>query len=239
MAFLNGIPSLLPIKSYLSVFNTVITVFLFLSPAVVFINVAKGKEKYTNIPPMMLLFNLLNNAIWGCYWHRKGEFSGFFCSFICGTIATVYLVWYLYYVAEKQAGKFILYTCAQFLIEAGIIFFFLSNIMELTYVGFLLIGINTLMYIAPAQNLMKVIKEKNHKLIPIVSTILGSICSGGWLLFALIIGDINCFIPNGLGCISSIITTLIWFWIYTKYGKKGDNEEDEKELIEKGDEEEK
>ena len=239
MAFLNGIPSLLPIKNYLSVFNTVITVFLNLSPAVGFINVAKGKEKYTNIPPMMLLFNLLNNAIWGCYWHRKGEFSGFFCSYICGTIATMYLVWYLYYVADRQAGKFILYTACQFLIEAGVICFFLSNILDLPIVGVLLIGINTLQYVAPAQNLMKVIKEKNHKLIPIVSTILGTICSGGWLLFALIIGDINCFIPNGLGCISSIITTLVWFWIYTKYGKKGDDEEEDQDLIEKGDDEEK
>ena len=239
MAFLTGIPSLLPYKNYLSIFNTVITVFLNLSPAVVFINVAKGKEKYTNIPPMMLLFNLLNNAIWGCYWHRKGEFSGFLCSFICGIIATIYLVWYLYYVAEKQVGKYILYIFGQCLIETGIILFFLSNILDLPIVGILLIGINTLQYVAPAQNLLKVIREKNHKLIPIVSTIIGSICSGGWLLFALIIGDINCFIPNGLGCISSVITTLIWFWIYTKYGKKeGDEEGDNDDLIEKGDDEE-
>ena len=100
MPFLTGIPSLLPYKNYLSVFNTGITVFLNLSPAVLFINVSKGKEKYTNIPPLMLLFNLLTNAIWGCYWHRKGEFSGFLCSFICGTIATIYLVWYLYKVLE-------------------------------------------------------------------------------------------------------------------------------------------
>ena len=65
MSFLTGIPSLLPYKNYLSIFNTGITVFLNLSPAVLFINVSKGKEKYTNIPPLMLLFNLLNNAIWG------------------------------------------------------------------------------------------------------------------------------------------------------------------------------
>ena len=101
MSFLTGIPSLLPYKNYLSTFNTCITVFLNLSPVVVFLNVAKGKEKYTNIPPMMLLFNFLNNAIWGCYWHRKGELAGFLCSFICGTIATIFLVWWLYYKAEK------------------------------------------------------------------------------------------------------------------------------------------
>lgn len=239
MAFLTGIPSLVPYKNYLSMFNTAITVFLNLSPGVIFLNVSKGKEKYTNIPPMMLLFNLLNNAIWGCYWHRKGEFSGFFCSFICGTIATIFLVWYLYYYSNKSAGKFLLCTLIQAVCETGLILFFLSNILDLPVVGILLIVINTLQYIAPAQNLLKVIKEKNHKLIPIVSTILGSICSGGWLLFALIIGDINCFIPNGLGCISSVLTTLVWFWIYSQYGKKEDEEENEEnELVEKEDKQE-
>ena len=239
MSFLTGIPSLLPYKNYLSTFNTGITVFLNLSPVVVFLNVAKGKEKYTNIPPMMLLFNFLNNAIWGCYWHRKGELAGFLCSFICGTIATIFLVWWLYYKADKAAGKFILYVLIQFGCSAGIILFFLSNILDLPVVGIILIVINTLQYIAPAQNLLRVIKEKNHKLIPIVSTILGCVCSGGWLLFALIIGDINCFIPNGLGCISSVLTTLVWFWIYSQYGKKEGEEEEEKELVEKPDDEEK
>ena len=235
---LTGIESLQPYKNYLSVFNTVITVFLNLSPAVNLSNVAKGKEDYKKLPPMMFLFNLLNNAIWGCYWHRKGEFSGYFCSHLCGTIATIYLVWYLYYVAEKKTGKFLLYVLAQFIVETAIILFFLSNILSLPIVGVLLIVINTLQYVAPAQNLLKTIREKDCNLIPIVPTLLGCVCSGGWLLFALIIGDINCFIPNGLGCISSIITSLVWFWIYTKYGKKeGKKEEDGEELVEKEDEE--
>ena len=233
---LTGIQSLLPYKNYLSVFNTAITVLLNLSPLVVFLNIAKGKEKYTNLPPLMLLFNLLNNAIWGCYWHRKGEFSGFFCSFLCSTIATIYLVWYLYYVASKNVGKFLLYVLGQFVVEAAVVAFFVSNILDLPVVGILLIVINTLQYIAPAQNLMRVIKEKNHKLIPIVSTLVGAVCSGGWLLFALIIGDINCFIPNGLGCISSIITSIVWFWIYNKYGKKGDEEEEKEELVDNDEE---
>ena len=231
---LKGIESLKPIKNYLSIFNTIITVFLNLSPVVVFLNVSKGKEKYTNIPPLMLLFNLLNNAIWGCYWYRKGEFSGFFCSFICSTIATLFIVWYIYYYTKKKIRKFLFYCGFQFLIETIVIIFYLSKILALPVVGVLLIIINTFQYIAPAQNLMRVIKEKNYKLIPIVSTILGSLCSGGWLLFAIIIGDINCLIPNLLGCISSIITTVIWFWIYTKYNNKGF--EEEKELSEKEEE---
>ena len=111
-------------------------------------------------------------------------------------------------------------------------FYLLQDVLDNVSKTRILIGINTMQYVAPAQNLVKVIREKNHKLIPIVTTVLGALCSGGWLLFGLIVGDINSIISNGLGCLSSIITTIIWTWIYTKYGKNKKEEEEGKELIE-------
>ena len=49
----------------------------------------------------------------------------------------------------------------QFTVDAEIILFFFSNILDLRDVGILLIAINTLEYIiASAQNLLKVLKEK-------------------------------------------------------------------------------
>ena len=231
---IKGIESLVPIKSYVSLFSTILNISLNLSPIVIFISIVKGKEKYTNIPPLMLLFSFLNNAIWGGYWYRKNEMSVFWCCFICVVIATIFSAWYLYYYAEKNIGKFIFYILCQIAFEMGIVLLFFSNLIDLYIVGILLIAINTMQYVSPAQNLIKVIKEKNHKLIPIVSTIIGALCSGGWLLFGLIVGDINSIISNGLGCLSSIITTVIWFWIYTKYGKK---EKEEEELVEKDEEE--
>ena len=234
---IKGIESFVPIKNYVSLFSTFLNIFLNLSPIVIFINIIKGKEEYTNIPPMMLLFSFLNNAIWGGYWYRKNEMAVFWCCFICVTIATIFSSWYLFYYSQKKCGKFIFYVLCQIAFEMGIIALFFSNLIDLYIVGILLIAINTMQYVSPAQNLIKVIKEKNHKLIPIVSTILGALCSGGWLLFGLIVGDINSIISNGLGCLSSILTTLIWFWIYTKYGKKEKRDEDEeKELVEKEDE---
>ena len=77
------------------------------------------------------------------------------------TIAKIYLVWYFYYKAEKSVGKFLPYACANFAVEAGIILFFLSNILDLPVVGILFIAFINLIYIAPYQNLLKAIKEKN------------------------------------------------------------------------------
>ena len=83
----------------------------------------------------------------------------------------------------------------------------------------MLIVINIILFIAPGQNLKKVIRKKNHKLIPIATTIIGCICSAGWLLFGIIVEDINCIIPNGLGLISSIITTFIWIYFFCRTRK--------------------
>lgn len=236
---INGIESLVPIKGYVSFVSTIINIFLNLSPIVIFINIVKGKEKYTNIPPMVLIFSFLNNAIWGGYWYRKGELSVFLCCLICVIIATIFSAWYLFYASEKNLGKFLLYILSQMAFETAIVLLFFSNLIELNIVGIILIVINTMQYVAPAQNLVQVIKTKNLKLIPIVTTIIGAICSGGWLLFGLIVGDINSIISNGLGCLSSIITIIIWYWIYFKYGKQeGKEEEEGKELVEKVDDEE-
>ena len=45
-----GIDWLLPIKPYLGIFNTIITVFLNAAPIFSFIKISKGQEEYTNIP---------------------------------------------------------------------------------------------------------------------------------------------------------------------------------------------
>ena len=232
-----GIDWLLPIKPYLGIFNTIITVFLNAAPIFSFIKISKGQEEYTNIPFLMLVVNLGNNIIWGCYWIRQDEYISFSSSFFSGFFSTAFIFWYNYFASKKTISKFLIYSIGHILIELAVIYLFLSEIFTLKTVGLIIIVITALQYIAPAQKLYFAIKEKNQKLIPIVSTIIGCLCSGGWTLFGLIIGDLNCTIPNGLGLISSILTTIAWFWI--KSVVKGEKKEDDEELGETLNDEEK
>jgi len=232
----NGIEFLLPIKPHLSVFNTIITVLLNAVPLFSFINAARGKESYTNIPFLMLIVNVGNNIIWGCYWIRQNEFISFLSSLLSFVFSSTYILWYNYFASQKNIGKYLLYILCQILGEASAIYLFISEIIPLKTVGLIIIFITFLQYIAPAQNVVKAFKEKNDKLIPITSTICGSLCSGGWTLFGLIIGDINCIIPNGLGLISSIMTALVWLYIK---GTKKKEDKDEEELAETLNDEEK
>ena len=199
---------------YLEIFNTILTIILNLSPIVALMPVIKGKEKYTNVPVSMLIFNLLNNLCWACYWYRKSFFSPFLCSCICSIIATIFFNIYLYFFSNKRIQKYIIYLFSLIFLLILIIYVSMYIIKSLIFYGRYLIVINIIMYAAPGQNLLKVIKEKNYKLIPIASTIVGAICSGGWFLYGNIVNDINCIIPNVLGLIFSIFTTIIWLIFY-------------------------
>ena len=201
--------------SYLQIFNTITTVILNISPIFVIIPVLKGRDIYTNIPFLMLFFNLLNATGWGCYWYRMSFLIPVISNSICWIISIIFCIIYLFFFSGKRTPKFCLYILILLLTETIIIFMSLY-VLKMKIFGIILIFFNILMFIAPGQNIVRVIREKNHKLIPISTTIVGIICSGGWLLFGIIVNDINCIIPNLIGLISSIFNTFIWILFYVK-----------------------
>ena len=200
---------------YLQIFNTLITIILNLSPIFVFIPVLKGRQKYSNIPFLMLVFNLLNCICWSCYWYRMTFMFPLLCNAICYVISTTFFVIYLFFFAKKVVQTFCFYIILLIIIET-IIMFISLYIFNLKLYGIILIVVNVLMFIAPGQNVIRVIKERNYKLIPIATTIIAIICSGGWLLFGIYVKDINCILPNMIGLACSIVTTFIWFFFYIR-----------------------
>ena len=201
------------IVKYLQVFNTLITIILNLSPIFVFIPVLKGRQKYTNIPFLMLIFNLLNCICWSCYWYRVSYMFPFFCNSVCYAISSAFFFIYLFFFAKKIVQKFCLYIFIVILVETIIVNISIY-VIKLKIFGIILIVINVFMFIAPGQNIIRVCKEKNYKLIPIATTLVAIVCSGGWLLFGISVNDINCIIPNIIGLICSIFTTIIWIYYY-------------------------
>ena len=116
------------------------------------------------------------------------------------------------------------------------------SLTELKIVGFVANCVNILNFISPAQRIVRVCREKNYSLIPIVTTVLGCISSFLWLVFGLLIKDFNVIIPNTISVLIALFNTSIWFYFYctTKEKKGKDTKEKEEEMIEtnKGDEEE-
>ena len=203
------------ILPFLQIFNIIITVALNLSPIFIFIPLIKGRQHYKNIPLLVLIFNSLNSICWGCYWYRMDFVSPVVSNILCYISSSSFFIIYLFFFAKKIIQKFFLYVIILIIIETTIIYISLY-IINLKIFGKILIILNILMFVAPGQNIIRVIKENNHKLIPIATTLVATICSGSWLLFGKIINDINCIIPNMIGLIFSIFTSLIWLYFYLK-----------------------
>ena len=95
---------------------------------------------------------------------------------------------------------------------------------------------NTLVFISPGQKILRVIKDKNYKLIPIHSTIINIIYSIAWLGYGICINLISQIVPNILGLIFSVINTTAWIYYFKRRKKSkyfNNAKENETELVEK------
>ena len=141
--------------SYLQIFNTITTVILNISPIFVIIPVIKGRDKYTNIPYLMLFFNLLNASCWGCYWYRRSFMIPVTSNSICWIISLSFCIIYLYFFSGKNFPKFCLYCPLLFL--ALVIIIFISLYAKMKIFGNVLIFFNILMFIVSGLNFIIVI----------------------------------------------------------------------------------
>ena len=219
------------VKDVIAWIGTAIGIGLNITPAVLFYKIFRKIEKYNIVPESMLIFNILCSQLWACYWLRQNAFVPTVSSGI-GTGLSILFAWiYLYVFFEGKP----LYFLFSFLLVADLVgqfYYALMYIIPLEYVGTIAMVVNIINYAAPGQNIIKVIKEGNYKLIPIVTTVFGAMCSVSWFTFGVLQKDWNCIIPNTLGMLFSAINIITWTVFYCKAGEE--KKEKEKVLIEDG-----
>ena len=199
--------------------GTIFSVFLSFSPTVPFIQVFQRKEKIEILPEGMLLCQLLTRLLWGSVWVLTKRLIPFINSAVGILITTVFITLYLFLYFHrrylKTLSKFIILLLFEFLIFFGAVLYGNVSVVSLLAMIF-----NVVMYIAPGQKIVRVIKEKNYKLIPIRSTIVSILCSGSWLIYGIVINLIAQIIPNALGLFFSIANTLAWIYFYINREEK-------------------
>jgi len=90
---------------------------------------------------------------------------------------------------------------------------------NLVFISYIAMIFNLFVFISPGQKILRVIKEKNYKLIPIYSTIINIVYSIAWLLYGISIKMVSQIIPNVLGLFFSIINTGAWIYYYKRRKK--------------------
>ena len=212
-----------------------------LSPIVMFYKIAVGKESIEIVPEMLIICNLLCPELWFSYWNKQDQMAPWVSSLSSLILGYIFSIIYLFYFSEKKIFKFLLYILLETCFVFGL-YYFLSYIVEdLSIIGSVASVVNIITYISPGQKIIRVIKEKNYKLIPIVTTILGCITSSCWLYFGIALSDVKVIVPNFLSTFFSALNSFIWFYFYCKVKKeeknKTEKDENEVEMVENKDEE--
>ena len=226
------------LESIVSWTATIIGFGLKSSPIVLFYKIASGKEKIEIVPEMLIICNVLCAELWFNYWSKKWEkLAPLVSSSVSLVLGIIFSFIYLYYFSAKKFFRFFLYILMESIFIC--LLFYGLNQIDVDTVGLIANVVNVITFISPGQRILRVCREKNYKLIPIVTTILGCTCSLGWLCFGILIHDINVIIPNTISSIFAFLNTSIWIYYYSTSKDIG-KEENEEEMIEtdKGDKEE-
>ena len=227
------------IQDFFSISGTITGFFLSLSPSVPFTQVLKGKEKIDILPEGTILFLMLTRLVWASvFFITKRKIALLSCT-IGVTVSNVFITLY-FYIFFKRSCLIAFFSCIfLLLIEAGLLYgsVLWGDYLTLSYMAMMC---KIIMSISPGQKIIRVIKEKNYKFIPIASALTNFFCSLSWLCYGICIRLYGQIISNLIGVLFSFANSVIWLYFYLKRDKEkekqeeNDKEEDKDiELVEK------
>ena len=204
--------------------GTAIGIGLNASAGVLFVEILQKRRLYTEIPESMLFSNIFCNLINLAFGYQKGDTTMITSSGVGTGLAVLWGVLYSFYLAQKKIDKFLLYTFIIINLSAEIFWIF-GGIIKPKEIGEAVAGwfaffLTVINAATPGQNIITVIKTGKYKLIPIVTTVFGFLCSSCWFVYG-IWGldkgpDMKMYIPNGLGILLNLAQILVYIPTYLK-----------------------
>ena len=206
------------VESIFGWIGATISIYFYFAPGFPFYKVLKDQMNYQDLPVILLISSFLNCILWADYGLIKNSTQIYIANSLGGTIALIWITIYLLYLGTKYFVVSLILNIL-ILIATGAISFLFYFKIDTNITGLIAMIFNILMYAAPGEKIIRVIKTKKYELIPIYSSIGGFLCSLCWLIYGFYQNDINLIIPNSLGILFSIIQILIFIILYCKSDK--------------------
>ena len=209
------------IESVFGWVGTIISIFFYIAPVAPFLKVLKEQMTYKDSPGILLICSFMNCILWADYGLAKNTTQVYVANSLGSTITLMWITIYLIYLGKKSfCLAFSLNILLLVLIAAiSYIFYF---IVDVYITGLIAMVFNVLMYAAPGEKIIQVIKTGKYELIPIFSSIGGIACSLCWFIFGIYQNDKNIIIPNGLGLIFAFLQIVVYLIYYCKRNNKND-----------------
>ena len=223
---------MIDLQDFFSTAGTITAFALSLSPSVPFYKVLSGQEKKDILPEGMILFLMLTRLVWASVWIITKRKMALLNSTLGVTVSNVFITLYFYIYFNRSCFKSFLSAIVLLASEALLLYGMVlwGDYLALSYIAMVC---KILMSVSPGQKILRVIREKNYKLIPIYSALTNFFCSLSWLCYGICIHLFGQIFSNVIGVFFSLANTLIWLYFYLKRDKE--KEENEKELEDKDD----
>ena len=210
------------VESIFGWIGVIISIYFYFAPGFPFYKVLKDQMNYQDLPVILLISSFLYFVLWADYGLIKNSTQIYITNSFGGTITLIWITIYLLYLGKKYFVVSLIINII-ILIATGAISFLFYFIIDSNITGLIAMIFNILMYAAPGEKIIRVIKTKKYELIPIYSSIGGFLCSLCWLIFGFYQNDKNLIIPNSLGILFSAIQILIFLILYCKSDKNNND----------------
>lgn len=181
--------------------GTALACFFFISTGILIYNVVKKTVDVKQVPYIIMVASILNCV----FWLVKGILENLLAMTVANaiglTLNLIYISIYWFYLFQRQVNA-IIANVVTWTLTIGTFAIFYWAIKSGFVAGIVACVFNVVMYASPGQKIFEVIQTKDYRLIPIVNTIVGLLCSTSWLLYGvagMLKVDIAVVIPNGLG----------------------------------------
>ena len=140
--------------------GTTLSLFFFLSPIVLYLELSKTKN-VEKIPGMMVIFTTLNTAFWLVYGFGGAGTPVWVCNGIGLIFNTTYVVWYLLYFFYENLTLKITSIGSSILVIGGFVAIGLVAYNDKEFAdkvkdvfGYIALVMNIIMYASPGQNIV-------------------------------------------------------------------------------------
>ena len=204
--------------NFFAIVGTIFSLYLNFSPINLFIQVIKRKKTIEILPQRLLFFQIADKLLWGSVWILKEKIIPFINSFLSILILLFFIMLYFYLYYNRAFCNALI----RFLILFGIIYFIFLRIIiyaNVPVISFVSMIFSISIYIIQINDILKVLKEKNYKLINIGNAFVGICCCSSWVIYGKYINFIPQIIVNLIGLIFYIINAIAWIYFFKQRDK--------------------
>lgn len=213
------------IKNIFGWAGNVFSVIFFSAPILQIIKLIKKEIPVSTIPAPLFIFSILNCLLWTCYGILISETSLYVCNSIGAILTSVWIIIYLFFLFKKRYihYAFVVFVLFDFVFQIIFFCFYVGNKSETLKkaISYVAMVINVVMYAAPGEKLLTVIKTNNYKLLPIASSVAAFFNSLSWFMFGLLKGEVGIIVPNVLGMALAVMQLGVFWYAYVKFKKDG------------------